>query len=69
MAYESPISKSEVAHHAGEALSKNVTATLKSFLTTLTTFRTLKTIQELLELIEVKKIVGSALSGGYATSH
>ena len=69
MAYQSPISKSEVAHHAGEALSKNVTAALKSFLTTLTTFRAFKTIQKLLELVDVKKVISSTLSGGYATSH
>jgi hypothetical protein len=55
------IKKSEVAHHAGKALSKNVTTAFKRLLTLLATLGTFQTLKELLEFIDIKVVV---LGGG-----
>jgi hypothetical protein len=62
-------SESEVAHHAGKTLGKDVTAAFQGLLALLATLGTLQFIEKLLELIDIKVVFGARLTGGDGTSH
>lgn len=69
MAYSSKLSGSEVAHHAGKALSIDVATTFDRFLTLLTAFRAFQLVKQGLELVNIKVVVSGALAGRYRSSH
>lgn len=63
MAYESYKKKSEVAHHCGKTLSKDVTTTFQGLLALLTALGTFQTLEKLLKLIDIEIVVGGGLTG------
>jgi hypothetical protein len=65
MAYKSYKKNSEIAHHAGKALSKDVTTAFERFLALLTTLGAFQTIKQFFELDNIKIIVGVGLIGHF----
>jgi hypothetical protein len=58
--------KSEVGHHASEALLEDVTTTFHRLLTLLTTFGCFQALEQLLEVAEIK--IGGSVSAGVGKS-
>lgn len=61
--------RSEVAHHAGKTLCKDVATAFQGFLALLTTFGSFQFVKQLLELVNIKVIFGAGLTGRYRRGH
>ena len=61
--------KSEVGHHASEALLEDVTTTLHRLLTLLATFGCLKTLKQLFKVAEIKICSGVSTGIGKSVGH
>lgn len=69
MAYSSRLRKSEVAHHAGKALSIDVATAFNRLLTLLTALRAFQLVKQGLEFVNIKVVISGALAGRYRSSH
>jgi hypothetical protein len=69
MAYSSKLRRSEVAHHAGEALSIDVTTAFDRLLTLLTALGAFQLVKQGLEFVDIKVVISGALASRYRSSH
>jgi hypothetical protein len=69
MAYSSKLRRSEVAHHAGEALSIDVATAFNRLLTLLATLGAFQLVKQGLEFVDIKVVISAALASRYRSSH